>query len=538
MSTSRKRILIYLLPVLIAVGYKISLLAWGVFPFNSDEAIVGLMAKHILSGSTPVFFYGQSYMGSLDAYLVAGGFAIFGEQIWVIRAVQVFLYALVVLSAVLVILRVSGQPAPGLVTGLLLAIPTVNVTLYTTVSLGGYNESLLLGNLILLITIQIYLLQKKQGRNTLQLMFLFMWGIVSGLGIWANGLTLVYILPAGAFLLLGQFKKPNKGRRREIFLRLPVVAFGLLIGSIPYWLYGFQHGWLSLINELLGSAVAVESGNWFQRSFQHGINFLLLGLPVLLGLRPPWEVRWLALPLIPFVLLFWGWVISDLRTIKALPGTSKYFIHLLSGVSLVLVSGFLFTSFGVDPSGRYFLPLFVIMAYLAGLLFIEKNQKLRIAGVIVVILFHLISTIQSGFHSAGITTQFYAPAVIDHQYDEDLIEFLIDKGEYYGYSNYWVAYPLAFRSDERLLYVPWLPYHPDMRYTSRDDRYEPYTQIVESSKRIAYITTNNPTLNSYLREAFQDRAISWREKSIGDFQIFYDLSGVIRPQEIGLGISN
>jgi hypothetical protein len=35
---------------------------------------------------------------------------------------------------------------------LLLAIPSVNVILYTTVSLGGYGEALLLGNLILWAT--------------------------------------------------------------------------------------------------------------------------------------------------------------------------------------------------------------------------------------------------------------------------------------------------------------------------------------------------------------------------------------------------
>jgi hypothetical protein len=36
-------------------------------PLNSDEAVVGLMARHILDGKRPVFYYGQAYMGSLDA---------------------------------------------------------------------------------------------------------------------------------------------------------------------------------------------------------------------------------------------------------------------------------------------------------------------------------------------------------------------------------------------------------------------------------------------------------------------------------------
>ena len=41
------------------------------------------MARHILLGARPAFFYGQAYMGSLDAFLAAAAFAIFGQQAWV-----------------------------------------------------------------------------------------------------------------------------------------------------------------------------------------------------------------------------------------------------------------------------------------------------------------------------------------------------------------------------------------------------------------------------------------------------------------------
>lgn len=40
--------------------------------FDADQAIVGLMAKHISEGRAfPVFFYGQSYLPALEAYLAA-----------------------------------------------------------------------------------------------------------------------------------------------------------------------------------------------------------------------------------------------------------------------------------------------------------------------------------------------------------------------------------------------------------------------------------------------------------------------------------
>ena len=84
-----------LLTALLSVVLKGCLLAAGSFPFHSDEAIVALMARHILQGQWPAFFYGQAYMGSLDAALVALGFAAFGEHVAVIRWIQALLRVVV-----------------------------------------------------------------------------------------------------------------------------------------------------------------------------------------------------------------------------------------------------------------------------------------------------------------------------------------------------------------------------------------------------------------------------------------------------------
>jgi hypothetical protein len=41
--------------------------------FNSDEGTMGIMALHIAyRGEHPIFYYGQNYMGTLDAYFGAG----------------------------------------------------------------------------------------------------------------------------------------------------------------------------------------------------------------------------------------------------------------------------------------------------------------------------------------------------------------------------------------------------------------------------------------------------------------------------------
>ena len=156
--------------------------------------------------------------------------------------------------------------------------------------------------------------------------------------------------------------------------------------------------------------------------------------------------------------------------------------------------------------------------------------------MVMVLVYNLWGTVQMAQQPhPGITTQFYEPAQVDHSYDAELINFLLENGETRGYTNYWVSYPLAFLTGEELVYVPRLPYHPDFRYTTRDDRYEPYGQIVSQSDQVAFITTNNPALDEYIREKFAEIGITWQEEEIGDFRVFYNLSAVVRPEQIGLG---
>src|SRR5258708_28562640 len=61
-----------------------------------DEAMVGLQAENILRGQHPVYYYGQPYIGSLEAYFAALLFAIAGPSVWTLRAVSILLSVLLV----------------------------------------------------------------------------------------------------------------------------------------------------------------------------------------------------------------------------------------------------------------------------------------------------------------------------------------------------------------------------------------------------------------------------------------------------------
>jgi 4-amino-4-deoxy-L-arabinose transferase-like glycosyltransferase len=527
--------------LILAASWKTALLVANVFPFNSDEAVVALMARHILQGERPVFFYGQAYMGSLDAYLIALGFRLLGEGVWVIRLVQVVLYSGFIVSLIWLGIEGLGSIESGMLAALLLAAPTVNMTLYTTVTLGGYGEALILGNLVLICALRItksIVTGPGDQRNPRPLYFWsILFGLFSGLGLWTLGLTIVYVVPAGLFILWKIFDRRFEGDRWKTAIQFTGAAvIGIFAGASPWWIYAAQHGPASLLGELLGSAVAVEQTSFLARAGQHLINLLLLGIPVTIGMRPPWNVTWLALPLAPFVLA--GWVGVGIYTVKAIRQgkPAARFMALLCGIAILLALAFIFTPFGTDPSGRYFLPVNVVFALLAA----EAIRSFPYPGAAwkpgligLALAFNLVGTLQcTAQNPPGITTQFNPETVIDHRYDGELAQFLLSHGETRGYSDYWLSYPLAFQTGEQLIFPPLLPYHRDLRYTARDDRYAPYDELVKQSTRAAYISTNHPALDDALRSGFNRLGITWKEQVIGDYLVFYQLSSPVTPQQI------
>ncbi len=529
-------LILYGLPLLLAAVLKSILWPTSITPFNADEAIVALMARHINQGRLMTFFYGQSYMGSLDAMIVAIGFRIFGEQVWVIRLVQAVLYLGTVTTTIMLASRILKSDKAALYAGLMVAIPPVNVALYSTVSLGGYGEMLLLGNLLLLGGIStIEYLKSDQQIKTRFYWGLASWGLGAGFAFWVLGLTLVYTIP----ILFGLIWHLTKREKEVLYKSLVFLVVGGLVGSAPWWTAAIVSGNLTIFSELAGGAIAgSSSGSWLTQPLRRAMSLLIFGGSVMTGARPPWAIQWLMLPLMPFVVIFWLTVlIYSLR--KLINEKLKSPLSFLAMIGLVLCLGFIFLPYGDDPSGRYFLPFLIPMSLFGADLIstqLEKRKFWEISLVGMLILFNLGGIIQSVMNTPpGITTQFDEITQVDHSRIDELIDFLQANNISTGYTNYWVSYPLAFLTQEEIIFVPRLPYHEDFRYTSRDDRYPPYDEVVNSSQEVAYITSRHPTLDTYLVEQFSKLDISWKAEKIGDYTVYYQLSAPIHASEIGLG---
>ena len=538
--------------VLLSAAYKLFLLAFNAVPFNGDEAIVALMARHILRGERPAFFYGQAYLGSTDAWLVALSYSIFGESVLAIRLVHIALFAGVVWTTYRLAKRFLQDEWSARAAMLWMALPPTMLTLYTTATLGGYTETLLFGNILLLLADGFAKGVSSRGarsatgqppadsneiasrpstlpraaQNATRMKMWWRWllfGCIAGFSFYTFPLILAYLIPIGLWLLYRLGLKAW----RDYALAL----IGVVIGSAPWWVALIQSGG-TLVAEMTGSAVAgtVESSGLLGSLGIRFINYFLFGASAWWGLRYPWSAEF-VLPIIGIgALIFY---------LGALGYALKREPRVLWGMILTLLLTYLLTPFGGDPSGRYFLPLYIPLAIFAAMLLQRiRKQNVIVAGLILLALigYNILGTLSAAARNPpGITTQFDPVTWIDHARDQELIDFLLEQGETRGYTTYWVQTPIAFLSNEQIISAARLPYHLNLGYTPRDDRYQPYTQAVRQASHAFYITHNNPKLDTKIRDGLAKLGVTFRERSIGNYHVFYALSRKVEPEELGMG---
>jgi hypothetical protein len=85
--------------ILLASFFRLFLLLSHWPRAQGDESVMALMAWHItVHGEHPVFFYGQFYMGALEAYLCAPLFWLFGPNMLLVRLLMLGIWIAFLLS--------------------------------------------------------------------------------------------------------------------------------------------------------------------------------------------------------------------------------------------------------------------------------------------------------------------------------------------------------------------------------------------------------------------------------------------------------
>ncbi len=91
--------------------------------FDSDEAVEGLMARHVLQGELPVFLWGQRYKGVPEVYLNAAVFSVAGSSVVALKAVTLACFAIVVCLQFLLVERMFSRAIAWIATAFLIVGP-------------------------------------------------------------------------------------------------------------------------------------------------------------------------------------------------------------------------------------------------------------------------------------------------------------------------------------------------------------------------------------------------------------------------------
>ena len=131
--------------IALAVLFRSAVLVfWPLAQFDSDQAITGLMAKHLSElRALPVFYYGQNYMLAVEAWLAAPVFLIAGASVTALRLPLLAINLAIALLLMRILVREAGlRPALAAIPTLLFAMAAPGTASHLLSANGGNVEPL------------------------------------------------------------------------------------------------------------------------------------------------------------------------------------------------------------------------------------------------------------------------------------------------------------------------------------------------------------------------------------------------------------
>lgn len=516
--------------ILFAVGLRVLLLALGYREGNSDESTMGIEAMHIaFNGQHPIYFYGQDYMGVLEAYLAAPLFRLFGVSAFTLRIGLVGMFLLFMVAMYWLVSRLYSKKWAVCSLALLSLLGTSDVLAQELTAVGGAVETLLFGAVLFLVAFWLAstagAAQQGRGKGWRYAGYA-LWGLVAGLGLWVHLLVAPFILLSGVVILVFC-------RREWKSAALIFVLLGLIIGAFPLIIYNITappgHNAVSTFLSIHNSDAVAQSISHVHS--KQVISTFLWGLPVEMGFTPsvcplvevPYYGPFNAAT-VPCNLLRGGWSLGYLAllTMALLAAASAcrrlwkehkqrqetgeawsdeqqregviQFTRLALTLTAALTLFFYVSSplVALKPwSTRYMIGLLITIPTLlwplwnrAGLenwrpnwrklsfKFAKPGRVLKSGALALVGLVFLISLICS-------LREVPNAQALDVQQSQ-LVQDLEKIGVKHVYTQYWTCYNLAFQSQERIICAM-----PDYPREVGSDRYAPYTGIVHGDPNAA-----------------------------------------------------
>jgi len=457
------------------LGLLLRLYALGRGTMNSDEAVVGLMAREILHGHFFAFYWQQNY-GGTEAYAVAVVFALFGSSAFTLGLTPVLLCA-----ASLVVLWRLGNRMFSSPVGALAAI-TFWVWPEAYMTYNDHGDGFRWIVLICGLTVLLTVLRIGDGDDRRTDWFVL--GLSAGVGWWSSPEIAYFLVPAGVYLLARVIQQRAKVRLGSLILGVAA----LIVGSLPWW----WHNLLQHFDSLVGPPQPSPPGPGGVYWWHFGI-FVRDVVPMVLGLRARGTGRWLGPSnLTPhfmeiLVVVLVGWLVYLAARGRA------WLLVLFVAMFPFLYAAQPFTWYWRD--GRYAVFLAPLLALVVVSLVSEVGMwaigSPRFASAIMaglVVVGGLALTLDAARGEAPYKPQLGFPAVErtswlswhanPNNLPTALADSLVRWHVRYAFSSYWLGYDVGFLSEGRVTVSPAGPAFI---------RYPPYYQAIAESPAPAWI---------------------------------------------------
>ncbi|MCA1905552.1 MAG: glycosyltransferase family 39 protein [Desulfarculus sp.] len=483
--------------LLLALAIRLAYLPY--IDLDADMAVTGLMARHILEGQFPIFFYGQPFCGSIEAYVAAAIFALAGSTPQTL-CLAPLLVALALVAVAFLAARNMWGPAAGWWTGLLVAAPPYYFAIHGILPRAAYIEIPLFSLLLFWLTFR---LVHRRASAWLHLAY----GLVAGLGLWTHFLIAYALLATALYQVLADW--------RMLFRRGHVLIWlGFFVGGAPFWWFNLTHHWESfhfllqpkpsqpfgqVFEAVVGVALPVLLGAWNDATLQPLFPWVSQGI-ALLGLLGLGNLIWMRRRAL------WGLARLDAR---ACDGSELFLLAFLLGIALIVVKG--------EPVGstrRHFVPLYAALIPLTGYLLARLGNRLAwlalgLGGLL------LVSNLAGAWISSPLGNQVLRQTIQAKVHGrQEFIAALLARGVTRAYSlDYWDCPLLTFESGERLIVV--------RAGEELDHFYEPHHRLVAQAPRPAWICRGGPRL---LESTLRNLGAASQRLVVGGYTAFFDIT--------------
>ena len=467
---------------------------------NSDSAVVGLQAMHILRGEWHWFLWGSGYQTTADSVVAAAIFSIIGATPLALMLTALTGHLVATLFAYLTLCR---RHAPAI--ALLLITPLIASPAPThTYTLHPPRQTALT-----LVFIAIWLLDGATSARRENIRYAIGAG-TAALACFADPYALIFA-PGMALLalLIGLDGTNSRGRT---WRRFAAMAAGAAVGAVPFivcrLLPNSVSGPLTFSPGLLARNWALFKGPCLSWVLGTRVLHQPAGVSDYIFWHPPWGFQvcqWLGAAAFAASFVFAIGAAAQ----NCIPWASRR-LGLTAVLTVVTtIAGFLLSVMPIDHyASRYLVSLVLLAPFLFGVIAHVIQPRVLLA---------LMAPMIASFAVSGWLG--YEPLtkgirIVDgglQANEAQLLRELNHRGVKYAMADYWTAYRLTFMFQEGVTVVP---------VHESQDRYAPYRRELFKASRYAYIfdhirsEESQATVNSRVAEGQEDRF------TIGPFDIY------------------